>query len=59
MRLNFSFVEPDKIRRGVEILAETTRERMELRSDMERGSRQGRGTKGGQRPASFASGAEG
>jgi 2-aminoadipate transaminase len=59
MRLNFSFVEPDKIRRGVEILAETTRERMELRSDMERGSRQGRGTKGGPRPASFASGAEG
>jgi hypothetical protein len=32
---------------------------MELRSDMERGSRQGRGTKGGQRPASFAPGAEG
>jgi len=61
MRLNFSFVEPEKIRRGVEILAETVRERMELRSDMERGSRrgQGRGQKGGQRPASFASGAEG
>lgn len=55
MRLNFSFVEPDKIRRGVEILAETIRERMELRSDMERGSRQGRGQKGG-RPASFAPG---
>ena len=61
MRLNFSFVEPDKIRRGVEILAETIRERMELRSDMERGSRrgQGRGTKDGQRPASFASGSGG
>ena len=61
MRLNFSFVEPEKIRRGVEILAETTRERMELRSDMERGSRrgQGRGQKGGQRSASFAPGAEG
>src|SRR5918997_3071543 len=58
MRLNFSFVEPEKIRRGVEILAETTRERMELRSDMERGSRRGQ-SKGGQRPASFASGAEG
>jgi 2-aminoadipate transaminase len=58
MRLNFSFVEPEKIRRGVEILAETTRERMELRSDMERGSRRGQG-RGGQRPASFASGAEG
>jgi len=57
MRLNFSFVEPEKIRRGVEILAETTRERMELRSDMERGSR--RGKKGGQRSASFAPGAEG
>ena len=57
MRLNFSFVEPEKIRRGVEILAETTRERMELRSDMERGSL--RGQKGGQRSASFASGAEG
>ncbi len=57
MRLNFSFVEPDKIRRGIEILAETTRERMELRSDMERGSR--RGQKGGQRSASFAPGAEG
>jgi len=57
MRLNFSFVEPEKIRRGVEILAETTRERMELRSDMERGSR--RGKKGGQRSASFAPGAGG
>ena len=60
MRLNFSFVEPDKIRRGIEILAETIRERMELRSDMERGSRrgQGRGAQHG-RSASLASGAEG
>jgi 2-aminoadipate transaminase len=59
MRLNFSFVEPDKIRRGVEILSETIRERMELRSDMERGSRQGRGKKGGARAGRLASGAEG
>jgi 2-aminoadipate transaminase len=57
MRLNFSFVEPDKIRRGVEILAETIRERMELRSDMERGSRQGR--KSGKRPGAVPSGTEG
>jgi 2-aminoadipate transaminase len=41
MRLNFSFVEPGKIRRGIEILAEVIRERMELRSDLERGSRLG------------------
>lgn len=41
MRLNFSFVEPQKIRRGVEILAEVVRERMELRGDLERGSRTG------------------
>ena len=41
MRLNFSFVEPEKIRRGVEILAEVVRERMELRGDLERGSRTG------------------
>ena len=59
MRLNFSFVEPDKIRRGVEILAETIRERMELRSDMERGSRQGRSKKSGARASRLASGAEG
>ncbi len=39
MRLNFSFVEPDKIRRGIEILAEVIRERMELRGDLERGAR--------------------
>ncbi|MBA3425400.1 MAG: PLP-dependent aminotransferase family protein [Rubrobacteraceae bacterium] len=41
MRLNFSFVEPDKIRRGIELLAEVVRERMELRSDLERGSQRG------------------
>lgn len=41
MRLNFSFVEPKKIRRGIEILAEVIRERMELRGDLERGSQRG------------------
>ena len=39
MRLNFSFVEPQKIRRGIEILAEVIRERMELRGDLVRGVR--------------------
>jgi len=38
MRLNFSFVEPEKIRRGIELLSEVIRERMELRSDLERGA---------------------
>ena len=38
MRLNFSFVEPDKIRRGIEVLAEVIRERSELRTNLERGS---------------------
>jgi 2-aminoadipate transaminase len=41
MRLNFSFVEPGKIRRGIELLSEVIRERMELRSDMERASQLG------------------
>ena len=41
MRLNFSFVEPEKIRRGIELLAEVIRDHMELRSDLERGSQQG------------------
>ncbi len=41
MRLNFSFVEPEKISRGVEILSEVIRERMELRTDLERGARRG------------------
>lgn len=40
MRLNFSFVESEKIRRGIEILAEVIRGRMELRSDLERGTGQ-------------------
>ena len=41
MRLNFSFVEPKKIRRGIELLSEVIRERMELRSDLERGAHHG------------------
>jgi 2-aminoadipate transaminase len=41
MRINFSFVEPDKIRRGIELLSEVIRERMELRGDLERGTRAG------------------
>src|SRR3712207_4537543 len=41
MRLNFSFVEPERIRRGIELLSEVIRERMELRSDLERGSQRG------------------
>ena len=41
MRLNFSFVEPEKIRRGIELLSEVIRDRMELRGDLERGSKQG------------------
>ncbi len=41
MRLNFSFVEPEKIRRGIELLSEVIRDHMELRSDLERGSQQG------------------
>jgi 2-aminoadipate transaminase len=44
MRLNFSFVEPKKIRRGIELLSEVVRERMELRSDLERGARRGKRT---------------
>ena len=41
MRLNFSFVEPQKITRGIEHLSEVIRERMELRSDLERGTKSG------------------
>ncbi|MCA1730366.1 MAG: hypothetical protein LC751_13420 [Actinobacteria bacterium] len=41
MRINFSFVEPKKIRRGIELLSEVIRERMELRNDLERGSQLG------------------
>ena len=44
MRLNFSFVEPQKIRRGIEILAEVIREMMELRGNMERGMSSAAGT---------------
>ncbi|HEU4494804.1 MAG TPA: PLP-dependent aminotransferase family protein [Rubrobacteraceae bacterium] len=57
MRLNFSFVEPERIRRGIELLSEVVRERMELRSDLERGSQ--RGARQSPRPASFASGTDG
>jgi 2-aminoadipate transaminase len=39
MRLNFSFVEPEKLKRGIELLSEVIRERMELRGDLERGVR--------------------
>jgi 2-aminoadipate transaminase len=39
MRLNFSFVEPDKIRRGIERLSEVIKERMEFRDKLEQGSR--------------------
>jgi len=34
-------VEPERIRRGIELLSEVIRERMELRSDLERGSHRG------------------
>ena len=44
---------------GVEILAETIRERMELRSDMERGSRRGQGSTAQTARSNVASGAEG
>ncbi|HEX2181634.1 MAG TPA: PLP-dependent aminotransferase family protein, partial [Rubrobacteraceae bacterium] len=57
MRLNFSFVEPERIRRGIELLSEVVRERMELRSDLERGSQ--RGARRSSRSASFASGPDG
>ncbi|MGH3145364.1 MAG: PLP-dependent aminotransferase family protein [Rubrobacter sp.] len=61
MRLNFSFVEPEKIRRGIELLSEVIRERMELRSDLERGSRRGQDSRSAGRSASasFAAGTEG
>jgi 2-aminoadipate transaminase len=55
MRLNFSFVEPEKIRRGIELLSEVIRERMELRSDLERGSRRGQDSRRAGRPANTAS----
>ena len=61
MRLNFSFVEPKKIRRGIELLSEVIRERMELRSDLERGSRLSQDSRGAGRStnANVASGTEG
>ncbi len=55
MRLNFSFVEPEKIRRGIELLSEVIRERMELRSDLERGSRRGQDSRRVGRPGGSAS----
>ena len=51
MRLNFSFVEPEKIRRGIELLSEVIRERMELKRDLERGSQRGQGSRGAGRPS--------
>ncbi|HKH57098.1 MAG TPA: hypothetical protein VKA20_01030, partial [Rubrobacter sp.] len=57
MRLNFSFVEPERIRRGVELLSEVIRERMELRSDLERGSHRKEGAIHG--TVGFGSGTEG
>jgi 2-aminoadipate transaminase len=54
MRLNFSFVEPERIRRGIELLSEVIRERMELRSDLERGSRRGQDSRRAARPANLA-----
>jgi len=57
MRLNFSFVEPEKIRRGIELLAEVVRERMELRGSLERGAEDTRsGTRPGTRSAARAQG---
>jgi 2-aminoadipate transaminase len=59
MRLNFSFVEPERIRRGIELLSEVIRERMELRSDLERGSHRKEGAIHGSRTVGFSSGTEG
>jgi 2-aminoadipate transaminase len=57
MRLNFSFVESEKIRRGIELLAEVVRERMELRGSLERGAEDTRsGTRPGTRSAARAQG---
>jgi 2-aminoadipate transaminase len=50
MRLNFSFVEPEQIRQGIEILSDVVRERMELRDDLERAT-QRRGMRQATRPA--------
>ncbi|HEX5974214.1 MAG TPA: hypothetical protein VFY57_03540, partial [Rubrobacteraceae bacterium] len=59
MRLNFSFVEPERIRRGIELLSEVIRERMELRSDLERGSHRKESAIHGGRTVGFGSGTEG
>jgi 2-aminoadipate transaminase len=59
MRLNFSFVEPERIRRGIELLSEVIRERMELRSDLERGSHRKEGAIHSTRTVGFSSGTEG
>jgi 2-aminoadipate transaminase len=59
MRLNFSFVEPGKIRRGIEILAEVIRERMELRGDLERGVRSTAGGQAAGAPATSSARARG
>ena len=57
MRLNFSFVESEKIRRGIELLAEVVRERMELRGSLERGAEDTRsGARPGTRSAARAQG---
>lgn len=39
MRLNFSFVEPERIRRGIELLSGVIRDRMELKSALEKGAK--------------------
>jgi len=54
MRLNFSFVEAEKVRRGVEVLAEVVRERMELRGDLERAARSGGAVRRGARSGGAA-----
>jgi 2-aminoadipate transaminase len=59
MRLNFSFVEPERIRRGIELLSEVIRERMELRSDLERASHRKEGAIHGSRTVGFSSGTKG
>jgi len=55
MRLNFSFVESDKIRRGIELLAEVIRERMELRGSLERGSQQAQQSAAGEKARRYGS----
>ena len=59
MRLNFSFVEPEKIRRGIELLAEVIRENMELRDNLERGSRSSSGSRSSRSSAGAAAPASG